>query len=626
MSYVQRSSYSDVLLNAEEGRSNRFNTIDGVSPEDSVSQVGEAAVAPPITSDVRAGLVPLDTAILAGNRVHSEALFFPALHYLIRPTVDARPQFNEYRASVFQGFATSGCAPSMISHGGSDPSILLHRGGLIYGQRLEVGPSGGGVTFDNQSDRSVSVHRGGGAPLEEGSERSICLHGGGRMVVDQRPQLGTAMHHGGGLMALQPLSTVADLPLHNLTLRSSQHSQPSHHNHGSDQFEQPSLPRPTSPQASNLNAPAPVGFPPSHSTTIPVPNSQSTPSSAKSKTFRKRRPAEVNQLQADVREHVDFLLRQAPFDPQSIVSAEEALAFQQTWSTKPRGARLECCDVDNFRVVLHRAPRCAWNMSASRVFAKDFIRQYDRHESEVQKISEAFLVRIGVLQRDYGLSLQSETQRTERREKDRRTKRRKGVFERRLFTVKNHPDLEQYKDDVEVLGWGAMSGDESERDTNPALPFRSTRTNRILPKPRLTGNHIVVEPHWRSPVLTHLLHSLDTLYPIVKNAVGYNQRGQLPHLRIRDHSRQTEGDDFPRGLPLAAYDNEWLMEEPDKASYQVFPNRDVNLRLQELDDAVRRYATDNPSTPPTSNPPGSPHLSSSNIPSHSSELIRTPFA
>lgn len=66
-------------------------------------------------------------------------------------------------------------------------------------------------------------------------------------------------------------------------------------------------------------------------------------------------------------------------------------------------------------------------MSASRVFAKDFIRQYDRHESEVQKISEAFLVRIGVLQRDYGLSLQSETQQTERREKDRRTKRRKGV-------------------------------------------------------------------------------------------------------------------------------------------------------------------------------------------------------
>lgn len=117
------------------------------------------------------------------------------------------------------------------------------------------------------------------------------------------------------------------------------------------------------------------------------------------------------------------------------------------------------------------------------------------------------------------------------------------------------------------------------------LPFHFAQRAQIE---CLTGNHIVVEPHWRSPVLTHLLHSLDTLYPIVKNAVGYNQRGQLPHLRIRDHSRQTEGDDFPRGLPLAAYDNEWLMEEPDKASYQVFPNRDVNLRLQELDDAVRR--------------------------------------
>ncbi|KAF9038167.1 hypothetical protein BJ165DRAFT_1320068, partial [Panaeolus papilionaceus] len=158
-----------------------------------------------------------------------------------------------------------------------------------------------------------------------------------------------------------------------------------------------------------------------------------------------------------------------------------------------------CCDVDNFRMVLYGSSYlCAWNQSAARVFARDFVKHYRLDITELETIQKRFLVRVASLHKEYKRKLLPQHQQQSIVQHDRRQKRQRGVrtcishFSPRYFTVKHHPHLQQFEPTMKALDWSAMSGDES--DSNPSC-----------------GTCYVVKPLWRSSVMTHVLHGLDTL-------------------------------------------------------------------------------------------------------------------
>ncbi|PPR06332.1 hypothetical protein CVT24_002508 [Panaeolus cyanescens] len=490
-----------------------------------------------------------------------------------------RDQYDEYMSP----------ASEVIHRGGrrqdnSEKSIVLYRGGYrgLTDSNAAIGPGDSvshvGVRLPDHEQDFRSAHdsyydkfkrfRGPGPSESQysngdsSSRRSAVVYrGGGHRAPDMRTTSTPDYDAASRNVPLQNLNLQALIPIH----------QPDQtHSDMSVDIAQ-NLEDLASPAATNPDTRSQLRF---YST------SYSSKKASSNHGCPKRRTAEAKERASDVRHHLNELLHSAPFDEQSMVSIQEAMTFQRAWDAKGRGTQLNCCDADNFRVMLHCKPRCGWNMSAARIFAKDFIEKYGRDPSEAQKVQEAFLVRISVLQRQYRETLQPPAKKLARMDEDRRVKRKKGLFDRRRFVVAHHPALKCYEDDIDAIGWKAMSSDESdhERSTGLSLPG--------LPQARLTGNYFVVKPQWRSTTMSQVFHGLDTLYPVIKTSVGYNQRGQLPHLRIHDPDRIGSRNQFPTYLPLLVYDSNWITETDDKANYEVFPNRTAKVRVNEMLDAV----------------------------------------
>jgi len=78
---------------------------------------------------------------------------------------------------------------------------------------------------------------------------------------------------------------------------------------------------------------------------------------------------------------------------------------------------------------------------------------------------------------------------------------------------------------------------------------------------QIVGHHTqyrVVEPAWRSDVVTAWLRIFDALHSRAKRSGVYgDQRGSPSRLRIGGPGRSTGREFVPR-LPINAYDNVWL--------------------------------------------------------------------
>ncbi|KAF9035494.1 hypothetical protein BJ165DRAFT_1409367 [Panaeolus papilionaceus] len=212
-----------------------------------------------------------------------------------------------------------------------------------------------------------------------------------------------------------------------------------------------------------------------------------------------------------------LLVDNDPFNPERVVSEEEAADFELDWQRQRPHSTFQSCDTDNFRLFFHHTPRCGWNESAAEVFARDFVRALQISEERLPDIRERFLTRVRTLQRDFKKYQLPDEQQWEAEKGNCRRGRRTTTFERRLFVVENHPNLKGFTKEMEYLGGDAMSDDESDtEDVNIVI-----RVNGKRRPGRRSFTYHVNKPRWRSSTLSSILHSLDTLYPVVKSMLGY---------------------------------------------------------------------------------------------------------
>ncbi|KAF9053500.1 hypothetical protein BJ165DRAFT_860572 [Panaeolus papilionaceus] len=295
----------------------------------------------------------------------------------------------------------------------------------------------------------------------------------------------------------------------------------------------------------------------------------------------KRHPAASLRFKSQIREHLDKLLRHDPFNPSVNVGTAEATEFARKWKNRRLGSSLACCDVDNFRLVLHSMPKCDWNASAARIFSRDFIHIYKQGTTDLTKIEAAFFVRVKSLQKEWKRRQLPSSQIKALKSADRKVKRKHGLFDRRVFTVSNTSELRQFQSTIEGIGWQAMSTDESDQsEDEPSENFQESEHENQGSE--LVKSCTVLQPRWRSPLLSRALHSLDILYPSVKTATNFNQRGQLPHFRVHEPDAFSNSPTYPPVLSVDAYDKEWLHRYRDDISCNVRPDHSQLLNLVPL--------------------------------------------
>ena len=126
------------------------------------------------------------------------------------------------------------------------------------------------------------------------------------------------------------------------------------------------------------------------------------------------------------------------------------------------------------------------------------------------------------------------------------------LFERRLRTVIEDNRLQTHQTIIEQLGVDGMSSDESDHDALPADPF----------EPQNPQYH-VLPPKFRAKELHSFLTALDRFY-IQDRKVTNALQGNFPRHRIFD-PRSPSCSHKPLyidGLPINAYDPQWLQEHP----------------------------------------------------------------
>ncbi|KDR77507.1 hypothetical protein GALMADRAFT_138609 [Galerina marginata CBS 339.88] len=262
---------------------------------------------------------------------------------------------------------------------------------------------------------------------------------------------------------------------------------------------------------------------------------------SKKQTKAKRRSAHSNDFLENIRQHILHLMGANIFAVSRQPSETELIVFRQKWNERPADSFVACCDVDNFKIELSSSPHTPWNISASRIFALDFLRStaVPASPSSIKKIETAFFIRLKSIVSDYrkhqkGLHVVEAT-----KSGDRRRQRKRKLFDRRRGTVENHPLLRRHLAIMGELGMEGMSSDESESEGTDVSSCN------------------VRMPPWRSESLSDWLHVIDTVYIRERKKSG-DRRGCLPHLRVyKEHSTSSKKK-FVKGLPKNAYDPEWL--------------------------------------------------------------------
>jgi hypothetical protein len=87
-----------------------------------------------------------------------------------------------------------------------------------------------------------------------------------------------------------------------------------------------------------------------------------------------------------------------------------------------RGA---CCTVENFTVDILGKPKSQWNISATKIFASDFVAHHPNYS--VDKVSEAFATHLRSLKRAFQRTGLEEAALKARQKDDRRKERKRSV-------------------------------------------------------------------------------------------------------------------------------------------------------------------------------------------------------
>ncbi|PPQ84896.1 hypothetical protein CVT24_013044 [Panaeolus cyanescens] len=282
----------------------------------------------------------------------------------------------------------------------------------------------------------------------------------------------------------------------------------------------------------------------------------------------KRRPPSHNKLCEQVRKHLESILGKYTFRERNLVSVEEAEAFALTWDSELQSGP-SCCDIDSFRIALDSDPTCAWNMSASRVFAHNFLQKHHSSKVGLNVVAQRFIGRICSLKKKYKQCRGGTALRLTALQHGRRMSRKNNVlFHRRRWVFNRHPDLRRHLDVIDKLGVAGMSSDDSDHEQFPA-------ERRSTARPGQSISFVVLKPQWRSELLSEVLHLTDSLYPLLRTADTDDLRGAAPHHRIRVNTIWSRSRKFPKGQPRNSYDYAWRMRKSD-LEFIVAPAPDYN--------------------------------------------------
>jgi hypothetical protein len=109
-----------------------------------------------------------------------------------------------------------------------------------------------------------------------------------------------------------------------------------------------------------------------------------------------------------------------------MVTPEQSNMYTVVWSVDGGQTCAPCCTVDDFKIDLLGSPRCAWNLSAARVFCRSFLDFHGLSDDAdvIDAVSSAFFTRIRTLKVKYGASLRQTHERQELARRMRRYRRK----------------------------------------------------------------------------------------------------------------------------------------------------------------------------------------------------------
>ncbi|KAJ7769593.1 hypothetical protein DFH07DRAFT_735937, partial [Mycena maculata] len=204
----------------------------------------------------------------------------------------------------------------------------------------------------------------------------------------------------------------------------------------------------------------------------------------------------------------------------------------------------EATSEESFRFDVLGTPNSPWNKSAARVFAELAIRHFSFPNTVEQfdGIRHAFTAHLKTIRKRYQTSLASGPQRGQQKRLDRLQTRKYQLFHRRRYLVYTFKPFQRHIDMIEQLGIDGMSSDESDREDIA------------------DGGHTkyrVLAPRWRAGCVTPWLRTIDSTRSMLHKSGDSDVRGSFPRHRIPTNRKSTSTK-FVSGLPLNAYDPEWI--------------------------------------------------------------------
>ncbi|KII88035.1 hypothetical protein PLICRDRAFT_176778 [Plicaturopsis crispa FD-325 SS-3] len=276
-----------------------------------------------------------------------------------------------------------------------------------------------------------------------------------------------------------------------------------------------------------------------------------------------RRPEDSNQRSRDIRTHLAALSSNSRLLP--AVTTDELRTFAHRWSDAvERGTTEEtqCCTPVNFRIDLINGPHSPWNQSAARVFANDFIARYEiaRTLDTLLNIQKHFYTCVKGLKAKLKRRSQTAEERRRERVRNASTGRKRSLFYRRLDTALDQSRfgtrLSRHVPMLEQLGPDGMSSDEGEGDDLDVEDQGGTQVFKIY------------EPRFRSTAVRVWLRTLDSIHSFTRR-ISDDKRGTWPRTRISQYdvegnTRRSTRTRFVPGLPINAYDQDWLESRGDR--------------------------------------------------------------
>ncbi|THH15719.1 hypothetical protein EW146_g4801 [Bondarzewia mesenterica] len=123
-----------------------------------------------------------------------------------------------------------------------------------------------------------------------------------------------------------------------------------------------------------------------------------------------------------------------------------------------------CCIAQDFRLDLHGTPKSAWNVSATKVFAKDFIDLGTHSFKDLKEVENVFTSHLRSLRREFLKRKLDATEQEEKKREASRLERKRTLFHNHLEVARTVTALRPHVSMLQRLSVDAMSSDEPNTD------------------------------------------------------------------------------------------------------------------------------------------------------------------